>query len=77
MSYGALLTMHLLAPSGAFVGTVFSEVVTLKGVRKVPPETMHKVEGGFDGRHTHASFAREMALAARKNGLCFSLASLG
>lgn len=54
MSYGVLLTLHLLAAI-AFVDKAFFEVVMLKGVRKLlPPETMRTVEGGTDGRHTRA-----------------------
>ena len=44
MSYGLLLTLHLLAAI-AFVGMVFFEVVMLEGVRShLPHETMREIE---------------------------------
>lgn len=52
MSYGLLLTLHLLAAI-AFVGTVFFEVVMLEGVRKhLPHETMCAVERAIGNRAT-------------------------
>ena len=52
MSYGVLLTLHLLAAI-AFVGTVFFEVVMLEGVRKhLPPATMRAVERAIGDRAT-------------------------
>ena len=50
MSYGLLLTLHLLAAI-AFAGTVFFEVVMLGGVRQqLPPETMRSVERAIGHR---------------------------
>ena len=52
MSYGALLTLHLLAAI-AFAGTVFFEVVMLHAVRKhMPRETMRAVERAVGDRAT-------------------------
>ena len=52
MSYGVLLTLHLLAAI-AFVGMVFFEVVMLEGVRKhLPQETMRAVERAIGNRAT-------------------------
>ncbi len=52
MSYGLLLTLHLLAAI-AFAGTVFFEVVMLSGVRKhLPRETMRDVESAIGTRAT-------------------------
>ena len=52
MSYGILLTLHLLAAI-AFVGTVFFEVVMLEGVRKqMSQETMRSVERAIGNRAT-------------------------
>ena len=50
MSYGLLLTLHLLAAI-AFVCTVFFEVVTLEGVRShLPRETMREIERAVGNR---------------------------
>lgn len=50
MSYGLLLTLHLLAAI-AFAGTVFFEVVMLEGVRRhLPSQTMHAVERAIGNR---------------------------
>ena len=50
MSYGLLLTLHLLA-AVAFAGTVFFEVVMLDGVRHhLPPDTMRAVERAIGNR---------------------------
>lgn len=50
MSYGLLLTLHLLAAI-AFAGTVFFEVVMLEGVRRhLPAETMRAVERAIGNR---------------------------
>ena len=44
MSYGVLITLHLLA-AVAFAGTVFFEVVLLAGARqRVAPQDMRAVE---------------------------------
>lgn len=52
MSYGLLLTLHLLAAI-AFAGTVFFEVVMLSGVRRhLPHETMRDVERAVGARAT-------------------------
>ena len=52
MSYGLLLTLHLLAAI-AFVGTVFFEVVMLEGVRRhLPPAVMREVERAIGNRAT-------------------------
>jgi len=52
VSYGVLLTLHLLAAI-AFVGMVFFEVVMLEGVRKhLPQETMRAVERAIGNRAT-------------------------
>lgn len=52
MSYGLLLTLHLLGAI-AFVGTVFFEVVMLEGVRKhLPQATVHAVERAIGNRAT-------------------------
>lgn len=53
MSYGLLVTLHLLAAI-AFAGTVFFEVVILEGVRKhVPKPTMLAVEKAIGNRAVH------------------------
>ncbi len=50
MSYGLLLSLHLLAAI-AFAGTVFFEVVMLEGVRRyVPHEAMRAVERAIGNR---------------------------
>lgn len=50
MSYPLLLMVHLLAAI-AFIGTVFFEVVMLKGVRKhLPRETTQDVERAIGNR---------------------------
>lgn len=52
MSYGLLLTLHLLAAI-AFAGTVFFEVVMLEGVRKhLPAETLRALERAIGNRAT-------------------------
>lgn len=52
MSYGLLLTLHLLAAI-AFAGTVFFEVVMLAGVRRrLPPETLRALERAIGDRAT-------------------------
>lgn len=52
MSYGVLLTLHLLAAI-AFVGTVFFEVVMLGGMRQhLSHETMRAVERAIGNRAT-------------------------
>ncbi|HMN81741.1 MAG TPA: hypothetical protein PKA20_17710 [Burkholderiaceae bacterium] len=52
MSYGLLLTLHLLAAI-AFVGTVFFEVVMLEGVRRhLPQAAMREVERAIGNRAT-------------------------
>lgn len=52
MSYGLLLTLHLLAAI-AFVGTVFFEVVMLEGVRRhVPHATLREIERAIGDRAT-------------------------
>lgn len=52
MSYGWLLTLHLLAAI-AFAGTVFFEVVMLAGVRRhLPRETLREVERAIGNRAT-------------------------
>jgi hypothetical protein len=52
VSYGVLLTLHLLAAI-AFVGTVFFEVVMLEGVRNhLPQETMRAVERAIGNQAT-------------------------
>lgn len=50
MSYGILVTLHLLAAI-AFAGTVFFEVVMLEGIRKhVPKAAMLSVEKAIGNR---------------------------
>lgn len=50
MSYGLLITLHLLA-AVAFAGTVFFEVVMLEGIRKhLPREIMREVERAIGNR---------------------------
>ena len=50
MSYGWLLTLHLLA-AVAFAGTVFFEVVLLAGARRqVPPQEMRTLEQALGTR---------------------------
>lgn len=52
MSYGLLLTLHLLAAI-AFAGTVFFEVVMLEGVRRhLPHAVMSEVERAIGNRAT-------------------------
>ncbi|ABI58894.1 CopD family copper resistance protein [Nitrosomonas eutropha] len=50
MSYGLLITLHLLAAI-AFAGTVFFEVVMIEGIRKhLPHEIMREVERAIGNR---------------------------
>lgn len=52
MSYGLILTVHLLA-AVAFAGTVFFEVVMLEGVRRhVPHDAMRALERAIGNRAT-------------------------